>query len=79
MIRTKLSTVILHHNMVLCVQFQEIRMTGIRASQKEKDPSRLLYRICGSGSLYNVDMQDFMGNHNYYFFAGGGGQLETKI
>ena len=24
-------------------------MTGIRASQKEKDLSRLLYRICGSG------------------------------
>ena len=24
-------------------------MTGIRASQKEKDMSRLLYRICGSG------------------------------
>ena len=27
---------VLHHIMVLCVQFHEIRMTGIRASQKEK-------------------------------------------
>ena len=35
--------------MVLCVQFHQIRMTGIRASQKEKDLSRLLYRICASG------------------------------
>ena len=27
-------------------------MTGIGASQKEKDPSRLLYRICGSGYIW---------------------------
>ena len=48
-IQTKLSTVILHHSMVLCVQFHQFRMTAIRASWKEKDLSRLLYRICGSG------------------------------
>ena len=50
-ILTKFCTlaVLLHHIMVLCVQFQKIRMTGIGASQKEKDLSRLLYRICGSG------------------------------
>ena len=39
----------LHDNMFLCVQFQKIRMTGIRESQKEKDFNRLLYGICGSG------------------------------
>ena len=27
-------------------------MTGIRVSQKKKDLSRLLYRICGSGSTF---------------------------
>ena len=39
----------LHHSMGLCVQFQLIRLTGIGASQKEKDLSRLLHLICGSG------------------------------
>ena len=48
-IRTKFSKVILHHVRVLCVRFHQNRMTGIRARQKEKDLSRLLYRICGSG------------------------------
>ena len=43
-IRTKFSTVILHHIMVLGEQFHQICMTGIRASDKEKDLSRLLYR-----------------------------------
>ena len=49
-IRTKFCRVILHHIMILCVQFYQIRMTGIRASQKEKDLIRLFYRICGSGN-----------------------------
>ena len=49
-IRTKFCRVILHHIMILCVQFYQIRLTGIRASQKEKDLIRLLYRICGSGN-----------------------------
>ena len=49
-IRTKFCRAILHHIMILCVQFYQIRMTGIRASQKEKDLIRLLYRICGSGN-----------------------------
>ena len=40
----------LHHNMVLCVQFQWIRMIGIGATQEEKDLSRFLYRIYGSGN-----------------------------
>ena len=47
-IRTKFLTVILHIK-VLYVQFQQNRMTGIRASQKEQDLIRLLYRTCGSG------------------------------
>ena len=37
-----------HHVMVLCVQGHENRMIGIRASQTEKDLSRLLFRSCGS-------------------------------
>ena len=32
-----------------CAIYQN-RMTGIRASQKEKDLIRLLYRTCGSAS-----------------------------
>ena len=55
-IRTKF-LVILHQIMVLCVQFHQIRMTGIRASQKEKDLSRLLYRICGSGLILETSSQ----------------------
>ena len=41
----------LHHIRVLCVQFHQNRMTGIRASRKEKDLSRVLYCTCGSGFL----------------------------
>ena len=37
--------------MVLCVQVHQNHMTGIGASQKKKDLSRLLYRICGCGSI----------------------------
>ena len=32
------------------MQFHQNGITGIRASQKEKDLSRLLYHLCGSGS-----------------------------
>ena len=48
-IQSKFSTVILHHTTVLLMQFHYIRVTGIEASRKEKDLSRLLYRIFGSG------------------------------
>ena len=48
-IRTKFSKIILYHIRVLYVQFHQNRMTGIRASQKEKDLRRLLYRTCDSG------------------------------
>ena len=36
-IRTKISSHFLHHSMVLCLQFQYVRITGIWVSQKEKD------------------------------------------
>ena len=49
MIRTKFSTIILHHNAVLFVQFKKNCMTGVRGSQKEKDLSGLVHRMCGSG------------------------------
>ena len=44
----KFLTVILHHVRVLYVQFHQNRMSGIRASQKGKDLSRLFYRTCVS-------------------------------
>ena len=53
-IRAKFCTVILHHILVLCVQFYHICMTGIRASQKQKDLSRLLYRMRDSGLFSNT-------------------------
>ena len=56
-IRSKFCTVILHHIMALCVQFNQIRITRIRASQKEKDISRLLHRICGSGFILNWEFK----------------------
>ena len=37
----------------LYVQGHQIRMTGIWASQKEKDLSRLFYRTCGSGFFFH--------------------------
>ena len=40
-----------HHNMVLRVQFYQNLLTGIGASPKEKDLSRLHYRICGCGNV----------------------------
>ena len=43
--RTKLSTVTIPYNMVLCVQFQYIGKTEIRASQKEKDLTRPHMRL----------------------------------
>ena len=66
-IRTKFSTVILHHIMVLYVQFHQIRIAGIGASQKEKDLSRLLYRICGSGCKCPHDQKLFEGLCVTYF------------
>ena len=44
--RTKLSIVTIPYNMVLCVQFQYIGKTEIRASQKEKDLTRPHMRLC---------------------------------
>ena len=41
--------VFLRHIRAEYVQFHQIGMTGIRASQKEKVLIRLLYRTCGSG------------------------------
>ena len=49
-IRTNFSTVILRHIRILYEQVCQNRTTGIRGSQKEKDLSRLLYLICGSGN-----------------------------
>ena len=50
-IRTEFCTVVLQHIMVLCVPRHQNRMTGIGASQKEKDLARLLYRTCGCGLI----------------------------
>ena len=66
----------LHHSMVLCVQFHQICMTGIRASQKEKDLSRLLYRICGSGKLITSFL--ICKNEKNFSFSMAGG-IETNF
>ena len=69
-IRTKFFTVILHHIMVLCVQGHQSCMTWIRASQKEKDLSRLFYRTCGSGllSFSTCFLTTLLENNSYFDF-----------
>ena len=46
------------------MQFYQTRMTGIRASQKEKDLSRLLYRTFGSGLCCNENIFDLQIEYN---------------
>ena len=74
-IRKNISTVILRHIMVLCVQGHQNGMTRIRASQKEKDQSRLLYHTCGSGTIYLENKQSSVvdkrgANTNFVSLAG---------
>ena len=59
--------VIILHNIAEYMQFDQTCMTGIRASQKEKDLILLLYRACGSGTQRNLQII-FNSVHSSVFF-----------